>query len=189
MNLGNSGGPLVNIYGDIIGINSAIYASDEANPGFQGIGFTIPSNEVYASMIAMQNNKPLVRGYLGVSISSLDPDPKHNHGYTKDQGVIVNSVTPGTPAATSGLQEGDIITHYENKPVVRDQHFVQLVRRTNAGSTIEMKIWRKGEALTLTATLLKSPDELLRNVKSALSQNQQQNPLLRRDHCNLSQQL
>jgi len=153
MNPGNSGGPLVNIYGQVVGINSAIYSSDKSNPGFQGIGFTIPSNDVYESLAAMRDNKPIIMGYMGLVPRPLSPNPEFNNGYEKDKGALVHMVISGTPAHDAGFKEGDILTHYSQKLVSNDEHFIQLVKRTRAGTTVTIGVWRNGKEIDLEATV------------------------------------
>jgi len=153
INPGNSGGPLVNLTGEIIGINVAIYSHDRANPGFQGVGFSIPSNEVREALEQIiQRGRP-IRGYLGVQMLDLDPAVRLELGYVEKDGSAVLDTTPGAPAAVAGLKSGDVVVSYNDEIVKDTAHLISLVQRSSIGKKIKVDVWRKGQLIALEATI------------------------------------
>ena len=153
INPGNSGGPLVNLTGEVIGINVAIYSRDRANPGFQGVGFSIPSNEVREALEQIiQRGRP-IRGYLGVQMLDLDPAVRLELGYVENNGSAVLDTTPGAPAAVAGLKSGDVVVSYNDEIVKDTAHLISLVQRSSIGKKIKVDVWRKGQLIALEATI------------------------------------
>ena len=152
INPGNSGGPLVNIRGEIVGINSRIYSTDQDNPGFQGIGFAIPSNDAQNTMLNILKGGRPIRGYLGMMLNDVYPSLKTALGFTGDQGVVVQKVMPNSPAMQAGLIENDIITHYNDQPVTNKHRLISLIQQSKVGSTASIKIFRNiiGNKLNLS---------------------------------------
>src|SRR5213596_3666040 len=110
INPGNSGGPLVNLRSEIIGINTAIYSRSGGN---QGIGFAIPSNSVHSAFESLLKQGRIIRGYLGIQTRALQP----GQNGTENEGVIVDQVLPGSPAAEAQLQQGDVIRKFDGRDV------------------------------------------------------------------------
>lgn len=153
INPGNSGGPLVNLTGEIIGINVAIYSRDKNNPGFQGVGFSIPSNEVREALEQIiQRGRP-IRGYLGVQMQDLNAAVRLELGYLENTGSAVLNTTPDAPAALAGLKSGDVIIAYNDETVKNTEHLITLVQRSKIGKKVKIGIWRKNALLTLEATI------------------------------------
>jgi serine protease Do len=153
INPGNSGGPLVNLRGEIIGINAAIYSPDRDNPTFQGVGFSIPSNDVKDAISQILERGRPIRGILGVRMHDLDSAIRSAIGYQNGNGAVILGVTPGEPAEAAGLQPWDVIQSY-NKEVIRDMsQLITLVQRTRIGQEVPLVIWRKGEILNLKAVI------------------------------------
>lgn len=156
INPGNSGGPLVNLTGEIIGINVAIFSVDKNNPSFQGVGFSIPSNEVKESLEQiLQRGKP-VRGYLGVRMRDLDPAIRHDLSYDGEVGSAVYVITPGSPAELAGLKPGDIILNYNGEEITNTRQLISLVQRSKIDEVVKIKVWRQGEIRNLEATIRES---------------------------------
>ncbi|QTN32859.1 trypsin-like peptidase domain-containing protein [Akkermansiaceae bacterium] len=153
INPGNSGGPLVNLTGEIIGINVAIYSQDRANPGFQGVGFSIPSNEVAEALGQIINRGRPVRGFLGVQMLDLDPAVRSQLGYPDSNGSAVLSITPGSPAEGAGLRPDDVVVSYGGQVIKDTAQLISLVQRSAIGEKVTMVAWRKGELVTLEATI------------------------------------
>ncbi|MFM2197586.1 MAG: hypothetical protein RLZZ505_1018 [Verrucomicrobiota bacterium] len=153
INPGNSGGPLVNLTGEIIGINVAIYSRDRTNPGFQGVGFSIPSNEVREALEQIIHRGRPIRGYLGVQMRDLDPAVRLELGYMENTGSAVLDTTPGAPADLAGLKSDDVIISYNGEIVKDTSHLISLVQRSKIGQKVKVGIWRKGELITLEATI------------------------------------
>jgi serine protease Do len=144
INRGNSGGPLVNMRGEVIGMNSQIATS---TGDYNGIGFALPANEtafVYKQLIAQGKVK---RGYLGITLESVHDEYAKVYGMTEAKGAIVTSVTAEekglpTPAAKAGLQPSDIIVDFENSPVLNAQDLIQRVASTPVGQQVTLSYLR-----------------------------------------------
>ncbi len=156
INPGNSGGPLVNLRGEIIGINVAIFSPDKQNPGFQGVGFSIPSNDVRESLLQILERGRPVRGYLGIQMQQLDPATRSALGYQEEFGALVMGVTPGSPAQAAGLLPWDIIRSLDGEEIRTPSQLLARLQRTKVGESIALGIWRKGETLNLKATIAES---------------------------------
>jgi serine protease Do len=156
INPGNSGGPLVNVLGEIIGINVAIYARDRENPGFQGVGFSIPSNDVRDALLQILERGRPIRGFLGVQMRDLDPGVRGVTGYEGENGAAVLGVSPGSPAEAAGIKPWDVIARYDGEAIRTTAQLISLVQRTRIGREVPIELWRKGEMLTLTATITES---------------------------------
>lgn len=153
INYGNSGGPLCNLRGEVIGINTAI------NPSGQGIGFAIPINLAKKIGEQLLANGEVVRGYLGILPQELTDDLAEGMGLEGAEGIIVGSVEGGTPAAESGLEEGDVIVKF-NGVAVRDvDDFRMLVADSPVGEEVPVEVLRDGKTKTLSATLARRPQD------------------------------
>ncbi|HVW20763.1 MAG TPA: Do family serine endopeptidase [Opitutaceae bacterium] len=165
INLGNSGGALLDAKGRLVGINSAIISPSR---GSIGIGFAIPVNLAATVMRSLIATGRVSRGFLGVSTLNLDPDVAAQAGLAKDTpGAIVKEVTPKSPAAAAGLQRSDIILGLNDKPVSDIESLHYLIGQMLPGAKITLKIVRDGKPMTLTATLASqamNSDELVQGV-------------------------
>lgn len=172
INPGNSGGPLVNLRGEIIGINVAIYSKDKENPGFQGVGFSIPSNDAKESLLQILARGRPVYGYIGVQVEDLHPRLRAALEYPDNDGVAVMGVASGSPAAAAGLQAFDVIRSVNGEVLRTSTQAIALFHRSKLGSVLELDVWRKGESLTLKAIVAESgsaPQELLPPADPAAS--------------------
>ncbi len=157
INPGNSGGPLVNLRGEIIGINVAIFSPDKLNPGFQGVGFSIPSNDVKDSLLQILERGRPIRGFLGITQArDVDATVRAVLKYDGESGAAVLGVLPGSPAQTAGLQYGDIVRSVDGEKIKSSSQLIALVQRAKVGELITMDVWRKGETLELKATIAES---------------------------------
>lgn len=156
INPGNSGGPLVNLTGEIIGINVAIFSVDKDNPSFQGVGFSIPSNEVKESLEQIIKRGKPIRGYLGVRMRDLDTTIRHELGYQGEMGSAVYVITPGSPAEIAGLKPGDVILKYNDQDITNTRQIISLVQKSDIDEVVKLQIWRKNEILDLKATIRES---------------------------------
>lgn len=156
INPGNSGGPLVNLAGDVIGINSAIKS---ATGGFQGIGLAISSNLVKSIKEQLCTRGTVQRGYLGVQLSPLEADVAAKLGVTGKEGVAIAKVTPGSPAAKCGLQDGDIVTEIAGQPVKDSRQMQQLVANLPIGKATELVVMRDGARMVLSLTVAEQPTD------------------------------
>lgn len=153
INHGNSGGPLFNIRGEVVGINTAII-SDGENGGNLGIGFAVPINTVKEILKQLQTGK-VSRGRIGVQVSKqriAEADLK-DLGLTNTNGAVISVVTAGGPAAKGGVKIGDIITEFNGKAVADSNTLVDMVVHTTPGTTVPVKVVRDGKAQSLNITI------------------------------------
>lgn len=156
INPGNSGGPLVNLRGEIIGINVAIFSPDKENPGFQGVGFSIPANDVKDALFQILERGRPIRGFLGVQMRDLDPSVRAALQYDGEDGSAVLGVSPGSPAQAAGLQPRDVVRSFNGTTIRSANQLFALVQSTRIGETVTLGVWRKGQALELKATITES---------------------------------
>ena len=157
INPGNSGGALVNLKGELIGINTAIFSQ---SGGYMGIGFAIPSNMAKSVMTSLIQHGKVVRGWLGVSIQELTPDLAQQFGTTQTNGALVGDVMEESPAAKAKLERGDIIISY-NSTTVRDSgHLRALVAETAPGTTVTLSLERNGKTHTVSVTIGELPKDV-----------------------------
>jgi serine protease Do len=143
INPGNSGGALVDVQGRLVGINTAILSR---SGGFQGVGFAVPINMARFVMDRLISTGKVVRGYLGISIQPLTRDlAKEFNLPDESSGVLVGEVSPGSPAAKAGLQDGDVVLDFNGKKVADPRNLQLLVSQTAPGSRVTLRILR-GEA-------------------------------------------
>ena len=147
INPGNSGGPLLNIQGEVIGINSSIMSSA------QGIGFAIPINTVKAVAQELSSRGVVRRGWLGIEIQPLTPELAESFGVKGEHGVLINRVTPRSPAEKAGLKGGDILTVFQGKRVSGQKELQRQIAVMVPGSTVGIEILRDGKRATVTAQL------------------------------------
>ena len=163
INPGNSGGALVNVRGQVIGINTAI-VSGNSGPGgegsFIGIGFAIPSNTAKHVMEDLIKTGKVSRGYLGVSITSLREDLAKQFKVPDTSGALVNDVTPGGPADKAGIKNGDVIRKLDGKTVAGADQLTAMVTNINPGTEVALDILRDGKPMTIHLTLGERPANL-----------------------------
>jgi len=143
INPGNSGGALVNIDGEVIGINTAIFSR---SGGYQGIGFAIPINMAKKVMKALFENGQITRGWLGVYIQPLTNSIKRKLDLEIKSGVLVGNVTQNSPASKAGIRKGDIITQYKNEKIYDVNQLRNLVASTPVGEKIKIYANRNGNS-------------------------------------------
>ena len=149
INPGSSGGPLVDLNGEVIGINTAIASHNGSN---SGVAFSIPVNLVRRVMNQMLNQGSIQRGYLGMQLSSgFEPNDAIKLGLEKVQGALVEKIYPDTPAAVAGLQPNDVILQVESVPIRNENHLINLVSGLPAGQRIRMQVWRERSTISLEA--------------------------------------
>ena len=146
INPGNSGGPLLNIHGEVIGINTAIVAAG------QGIGFAIPVNMAKQVVTQLISKGNVSRGWLGVSIQSVNEEMARSFGLPKAYGALVNDVVPKGPAANAGILQGDVITSFDGTPVKDVRQLQRLVAETPIGKKAQVELYRDGKQLKVMVT-------------------------------------
>ncbi len=156
INRGNSGGPLFDMRGNVIGVNNAIISP---NGGSVGIGFAIPA-EIAAPIVAqLRDGEEIERGFLGVSIVPVNDDLADSLGLPKNRGEFVQVVQPDGAAERAGIKPGDVVTAINNQPVTTEQTLSFLVANIKPGTRIPIDLIRDGEELRVTATVAKRPSE------------------------------
>ena len=153
INPGNSGGPLANIYGEVIGINTAIVAAG------QGIGFAIPINMVKDVMDKLISQGRVIRGWLGVGIQELTEDLASKFGVEVEKGVLIGNVIKDTPAERGGIKTGDIIIEYNGTKITNVRQLQRLVASTPPEKEAEIKIIRNKKEIVLTVKIGEMPSE------------------------------
>ena len=159
INFGNSGGPLVNLRGEVIGINTAI------NSAGQGIGFAIPINMAKKIADQLIDHGKVVRGYLGVLPQEVTPELAEGFGLKDLKGILIAKVEEGTPAGKAGLLEGDIIIKFNGQDVPTVAKFRQIVAETKVGDQVKLSILRDKKQKTLSAVIGEMPGETVAKAK------------------------
>jgi serine protease Do len=156
INMGNSGGPMFDLEGNVIGINSALISPTGASVG---IGLAIPAEAAKPVIDSLMRGQRPQRGYLGVSLQAVDEDLAPAIGIPKDTGELVRSVVPGTPGAKAGLVQGDVIIRVDGKAVTPDQTVSYLIANTPVGARVPLEIIRGGKHATVYVTVAERPTE------------------------------
>lgn len=154
INRGNSGGPLVNLKGEVVGVNSAIYAPTGV---FAGIGFSIPANRARDIMAQLIEKGKVVRGWMGVEIAPLDEVLADRFGVKDGKGVLVNSVMPDSPAAAAGMKRGDVIVRFNDKPAPDQNALLEIVGRTPPKTKVPVEVIREGKSVKLVLVTGEAP--------------------------------
>ncbi|HIJ39230.1 MAG TPA: PDZ domain-containing protein, partial [Rhodospirillaceae bacterium] len=150
INKGNSGGPLFNLKGEVIGINTAIFSQ---SGGSIGIGFSIPSSLAKPIIADLQKYGRTRRGWLGVRIQSVTDEIADNLGLKDQHGALVASVSPNGPAAKAGIKAGDVISRFDGKDVNEMRRLPRIVAETGINKDVEVVLWRDGKKVTLHAVV------------------------------------
>ena len=166
VNPGNSGGPLINIQGEVIGINTFIVSTNEQNPGFEGVSFAVPASDVMESFRSILERGSPVRGYLGVKLAWLSEYGRAVLNYAGNSSSAVDHVEPGSPAEQAGLRRYDIISEMNGSKVEGYEQVLNKVQRTPPGEKIQFTVWREQEFLELEATIGEA--DLQRSVAAEL---------------------
>lgn len=158
INRGNSGGPLINMRGELIGINTAIASQ---SGGFQGIGFAIPSNMARGVMQSIIEKGRVVRGYIGINFQAVDENLARALDLPETSGVVVIDVVDDSPASKAGLQSEDVILAFDGRPIKNTRDFRRYVAERLPGTDVVLTIFRDGRRKEVSVTLTEFPtDEL-----------------------------
>jgi serine protease Do len=155
INRGNSGGPMFNMDGEVVGINSAIYSP---SGGSVGIGFAIPSNLAKPIIDQIREFGHPRRGWIGVRIQSVSPDLAEGLKLPGAKGALVASVTPGGPAEQAGIKQGDVVLKFDGRDVTEMRGLPRIVAETPVQKTVDVVVWRKGKEVNLTAKVGEYPE-------------------------------
>lgn len=152
VNPGNSGGPLVNLKGEVVGINTAIYGRS-----YQGISFAIPSEQAKAVYERLRAGGKVVRGWLGVQMAELNEPLARELGMRRVQGVVVMGVVPDSPAEKAGLQPRDVIVEWGGQRIDDPVELSRLVGRAKIGANVKLKVIRDGQPVELSVEIAERP--------------------------------
>src|SRR5215217_3335177 len=157
INPGNSGGALVNVRGELVGINTAIFSQSGGN---MGIGFAVPSNMAQSIMGQLVQTGKVVRGWLGVSIQELTPELASQFGVSDTKGVLVSDVMDDSPAKKAGFERADVIVEYDGKSMDSPTHLRNAVAQTAIGKKVSVKILRDKKPKTIELTIVEQPKSM-----------------------------
>src|SRR5207248_415651 len=150
INPGNSGGPLINLSGEVVGINTAIISR---SGGSQGIGFAIPSNTVRTALESLLKKGRIIRGYLGIQMRV----PQSGQPAPANEGVVVDEIVPGSPAADAHLQQGDVIRKFDGREVRSFADLRNLISQADLNKKVELEIVRAGKTMTVATQIKEQP--------------------------------
>lgn len=168
INQGNSGGPLFNIRGEVVGVNTAIYSSSGGNIG---IGFATPINLAKSVVSQLKDKGRVVRGWLGVIVQTITPDLAESFGLEHKQGALVADVDENGPAAKTGIKKGDIIVAFNGTVIKEMDQLPLMVAQTSVGSKAQLTIIRDGKSMVKTVTIGELKDEEAAAVPDAAGSN------------------
>lgn len=153
VNPGNSGGPLINMAGEAIGINSQIYSR---SGGYMGISFAIPIDEALRVTEQLKKTGKVIRGQIGIQVAEVSSETARAMGLPNNKGVMVARVEKGSAAEKAGVEAGDIILRFNNQAIEKISELPRLVGDTPPGAKISLSVWRKGKTLVLPVTVAKA---------------------------------
>lgn len=156
INPGNSGGALVNIKGELIGINTAIFST---SGGYQGIGFAIPSNMAKRIMNSLITKGKVIRGWIGIQIQELSPKIAKHFNLKEESGVLISQILENSPADKAGLIRGDIIIKYDNKKITNTRILRNHAASTEPGKKVKIIVLRNGKKIELSLKTGEFPDQ------------------------------
>ncbi|UCC13670.1 MAG: DegQ family serine endoprotease [Gammaproteobacteria bacterium] len=167
INRGNSGGPVFNTDGEVIGVNTMIYSP---NGGNVGIGFAIPSALVTDIVADLRANGSVKRGWLGVQIQGVSPEIADSLGLGDDRGALIAQVETGSPADEAGLESGDVIVDFDGKDIETVKDLTRVVASTKADEKVEVGVWRDGKRRERDVRIGAQPEEPLQLASADDSQ-------------------
>lgn len=154
VNPGNSGGPLFNLRGEVVGINSQIYSR---SGGYQGLSFAIPIDVAMEVANQLKASGKVSRGWLGVAIQEVSSDLAESFGLDRPRGALIADVQAGSPAAKGGLQASDVVLKFDGKPIESSGDLPRIVGSTKPGTKVPVQVWRKGGLKELTVVTGEMP--------------------------------
>ncbi len=163
VNPGNSGGPLFNSRGEVVGINSQIYSQ---SGGYMGVSFAIPIDLASSVQKQIVNTGKVQHARLGVAVQEVNQALADSFNLDRPEGALVSSVENGSPADKAGLQAGDVIRGVDGQPIVASGDLPAIISRAIPGESVKMDVWRKGNRIELTARLASASDKVAKGDSS-----------------------
>jgi len=175
VNPGNSGGPLINLRGEVIGINNQIYSQ---SGGYMGISFSIPIDEAMRVADQLKAQGRVTRGRIGVAIDNVPKDAAESLGIGRARGAYVGNVESGGPADKAGIEAGDIVLKFNGRDIEKAGDLQRQVGETKPGTRATVQVWRKGATRDLTVTVAELPSDtkVAQRGKGTQPDNSQQGP-------------
>jgi len=176
INRGNSGGPLFNVEGKVIGINTAIISQ---TGGSIGLGFAIPSNSAKKIVQQLKDFGRTKRGWLGVQIQPVSKDFAESLGLENEKGAFVSNVNPKGPSKKAGIEDGDVILKFNDIEIVKMTDLPRVVAEADVGSIAKVEIWRKNKKIMIEVELGELPEQTYVNKKPQKKENQTQEKIIK----------
>lgn len=174
LNPGNSGGPLFNQRGEVVGVNSRIFSG---TGGYMGLSFSIPIDVAMDVADQLKKNGRVIRSYLGVQLQDIDRTLAESYQLKKPEGALVTQVAPNSPAARAGLKAGDVILQLNGSAIRETSQLLNLLNRTAPQQVIQLQVLRNDKLQNISATLTAAPDSTPANTQTS-TPNTQQGPIL-----------
>ncbi len=156
LNPGNSGGPLFNQNGEVVGVNSRIFSG---TGGYMGLSFSIPIDVAMDVAEQLKKNGKVTRSYLGVMLQDIDRNLAESYNLSKPEGSLVTQVAPNSPAAKAGFKAGDVILKYNGSAISRTSDLLNYLNRTSPNQNIQLQVLRDDKIRNISATLTTAPDD------------------------------
>jgi len=172
LNPGNSGGPLFNQNGEVVGVNSRIFSG---TGGYMGLSFSIPIDVAMDVADQLKKNGKVTRSYLGVMLQDIDRNLAESYNLPKPEGSLVTQVTPNSPAAKAGFKSGDVILKFNGSAISRTSDLLNYLNRTLPNQVIQLQVLRDDKVRNISATLTTAPDDTPAKVEQTA---QQKGPVL-----------
>ena len=166
INHGNSGGPMVNEHGDVVGVATALYSPTDTS-GSIGLGFAIPSWDARFAMERLRKYHELHFGYLGMRTQTVTPDIADALDLSPPSGAIVTGVVANSPASAAGMKPGDVVLNFDGRGFTDLRDLRRMIATAPIGATANMLVWRDGRERTVLATVAKLPDEVPKETETA----------------------
>src|SRR5690606_34498690 len=154
LNPGNSGGPLFNQSGEVVGVNSRIFSG---TGGYMGLSFSIPIDVAMDVADQLKKNGKVTRAYLGVMLKDIDRNLAESYNLSKPEGSLITQVAPNSPAAKAGFKVGDVILKFNGTPISRTGELLNYLNRTGPNQSIQLEVLRDDKRQNISATLITAP--------------------------------
>ena len=175
LNPGNSGGPLFNQQGQVVGVNSRIFSG---TGGYMGLSFSIPIDVAMDVADQLKKNGKVTRSYLGVMLQDIDRNLAEAYKLSKPEGSLITQVAPNSPASKAGMRAGDVILKFNGTPISRTSDLLNYLNRTLPNQSINLEVLRDDKPRVISATLTTSPDDTPAKSTGASTTKAQKGPIL-----------